>query len=280
MFNVRYHIASLVAVFLALALGLVLGGLVVQRGTLDGQQNALVEGLRTEFDELRAENRQLTVDNRLLSGFAGDATDQWIADRLQGRTIVVLVNAGREEGLRAATQSITEAGGRPAVVTMLQAGFGLDDSELASRVESLTGGADALASVTASLAAEWSAPSTARPMTDLLVEAGALSITDFEAGAVAVGLVDIASPDGQSDPAAVTLATRIRGAGLPAVGAQLAGSESGKAQAAADEGLAGLDGLAGPVGRYSLIALLTGAEPGLYGADNAAQAPYPPLPER
>ena len=43
MYNIRYHIASLVAVFLALALGLVLGGLVVQQGTFSKQQKALVE---------------------------------------------------------------------------------------------------------------------------------------------------------------------------------------------------------------------------------------------
>ena len=38
MYNIRYHIASLVAVFLALALGLVLGGLVVRQGGFDKQQ--------------------------------------------------------------------------------------------------------------------------------------------------------------------------------------------------------------------------------------------------
>lgn len=278
MFNVRYHIASLVAVFLALALGLVLGGLVVQRGTLDGQQEALVDGLRDEFDTLRSENAALEAENDLLGAFTTDAVGEWIDGRLQGRTVVVLVNAGREDGMRPATDAIEAAGGQAATVTMLQPGFGLDDEAIRSRVESLTGGVDdPLPSLAASLAAEWATPVTDRPVTDLLVDAGVLSLDEFpEQGAIA-GVVDIASPEGESDPAAVQLAVAIHELGLPAIGAQTAGTDTGKAASASDEGLAGLDGLGGEVGRYSLIALLTGAEPGFFGTLPAAQAPYPPL---
>ena len=48
MYNVRYHIASLVSVFLALALGLVLGGLIVDK-TPATSQSSLVTGLKQEF---------------------------------------------------------------------------------------------------------------------------------------------------------------------------------------------------------------------------------------
>ena len=59
MYNLRYHIASLVAVFLALSVGLVLGSIVVERGTLDEQREALVTSLQQEFTELNAENKLL-----------------------------------------------------------------------------------------------------------------------------------------------------------------------------------------------------------------------------
>ena len=55
MYNVRYHIASLVSVFLALALGLVLGGLIVDK-TPTTSQSSLVTGLKQEFETLRADN--------------------------------------------------------------------------------------------------------------------------------------------------------------------------------------------------------------------------------
>ena len=115
MYNLRYHIASLVGVFLALALGLVLGGLVVQRGTVDRQQGALVEGLRNEFATLRAENKLLTEQNQILSGFSQDMTREWIADRLVGKNVLVLAHAGRTDGLGAATEAIRSAGGTPVV---------------------------------------------------------------------------------------------------------------------------------------------------------------------
>lgn len=277
MFNARYHIASLVAVFFALALGLVLGGLVVNRGTLDGQQDALVKGLRSEFESLRSENRELSTRNQQLAAFTSDAVATRIEGRLQGRTIVVLVNGGREDGLRSATQAIEGAGGQVATVTMLKPGFGLSDEAVRSRVESLTAGSDALASLTTSLAAEWVGPVAQRPITEALIDEGVLSVDGLTAGSTVAGLVDIASPDGASDAAAVSLAAAVARLGLPAIGAQTSVTDTGKAEAAADEGLGGIDDLDSEVARYSLIALLTGAEPGHFGQLPAAQAAYPPL---
>ena len=55
MYNIRYHIASLASVFLALALGLVLGGLIVDK-TPSSAQSVLVTGLKQEFEILRVDN--------------------------------------------------------------------------------------------------------------------------------------------------------------------------------------------------------------------------------
>ena len=59
MYNLRYHIASLVAVFLALAIGIVLGGLVVRQGVFDTQQRALVSSLQSEFNSIKKQNTAL-----------------------------------------------------------------------------------------------------------------------------------------------------------------------------------------------------------------------------
>jgi hypothetical protein len=50
MYNLRYHIVSLVAVFLALTVGLVLGTVVVERGVLTKQRAALVGDLTKQYD--------------------------------------------------------------------------------------------------------------------------------------------------------------------------------------------------------------------------------------
>ena len=75
MYNIRYHIASLVAVFLALALGLVLGGLVVRQGGFDQQQSAIVSGLQKDFTKLKRQNTTLKSDLAFEKAYA-DADDQ------------------------------------------------------------------------------------------------------------------------------------------------------------------------------------------------------------
>lgn len=277
MFNIRYHIASLVAVFLALALGLVLGGLVVQRGSFDRQQDALVEGLRNEFASLRTENRELTVERDLLSTYAAEMGDRWIANRLKNKTIVILNNAGRDEGLRAAREAVEAAGGEVVLVTMARPEFGVDDDAVRASLGAETIDPEALReSIVASLAAEWAADGLEeRPMTDALLAAGAIVGMDLPAGQRISGIVDIAAPDGVSDAAAVELSSRLQSVGVAAVGAQVPGSTTGKAAAAAGADYSAIDTLGTVVGRYSLVAVMAGAETGYYGLASAAQAPYP-----
>jgi len=199
MYNLRYHIASLVGVFLALALGLVLGGLVVGRGTLDRQQEGLVGGLRREFATLRTENADLTEQNEVLRAFATQMTDDWVTDRLVGRTVVVMGNSGREDGRRAAQDAIASA------------------------------------------------------------------------------VVDLAAPDGEADPVAIGVAAAFPD-DAPAMGAQTPSRDTGVAIAADAAGIAGFDTLGTEVGRFTLVALLSGAERGLYGLLDGAQAPFPAIP--
>ncbi len=173
MYNLRYHIASLVSVFLALALGLVLGGLIVERSGVSKQPKAIVESLRKEFADLRDENTTLTDENEQLASLSGGFVDVWSEGRLAERSIVVVSNAGRGDGLSAARQAIVEAGGRAVVVTLLKPRFGLDDEELAASVTSLAPDPEqADQSLAAALAAEWYAPAQERPVTAALVDAG------------------------------------------------------------------------------------------------------------
>lgn len=278
MYNLRYHLASLVAVFLALALGLVLGGLVVQRGTFDRQQERLVDGLRKEFASLNTNNRLLTAQNEVLSGYAGDMTDEWVADKLVGKTVLVLVNPGRTDGLTAAVAAIESAGGVPVVVTLEKPGLGLKDPEVAKVASEAVGPSDdLLASTAASLVAEWAAPLQERPLTAALTEAGVISVEDLEPGTAVSALVDLAVFAGDPDVGGLELAQAAAPVKLGAVVGQTPRGDAGLASAAAAAKLATLDTLGSDIGRYSLVALLTGAKAGYYGLGQDAVAPYPPL---
>lgn len=279
MYNARYHIASLVGVFLALALGLILGGLVVQNGAVDRQQTALVSGLQKEFSSLRYENNALTAENELLSSYSGMITDQWTADRLVGKTVIVVTRSTRDDGFRAARSAIEEAGGTVAVVTIEKKGLGLADEAVRSATASFTGdAAEVEASVVASLVAEWASPAQERPLTAALAEAGALTLTGLDPGMAAAGLVDIAVDAEKTEPAGVLLAGAFAQKG-PSAGGEVFGSKSGVALEAVQAGASGFDTLGTVVGRYTLVALMSGGKAGAWGVGDGATAPYPPIPK-
>lgn len=276
MYNLRYHIASLVSVFLALALGLVLGGLAVGQGAVDRQEGALVEGLQKEFAQLREENSLLADENDLLNAFTTDSIDAWATDRLEGRTVVILTSTGRTDGVVDAREAVQGAGGEVATVTLLKPRFGLDDEDTASRIGTLAASPNAEETVAASLAAEWAAPGP-RPVTEQLVDAGVLRVDGLPADLGAGGLVNVAASEEAPDAGAIAIARAFSSPSSVAVGAETPGSHTRVAAAAADAGLSALDTLGTQVGRYALIALLSGGEPGYYGTGNGVDAPYPPL---
>lgn len=279
MYNLRYHIASLVSVFLALAIGLVLGGLAVGRGALDRQEGALVEGLQKEFAQLRDENRVLATENDQLEGFASRAIGGWVVDRLTDRTVVVLAAAGRSDGVVDAREALRSAGAKVAVITLLKPGFGLEDDSIASELATLAATENPRASIATSLAAEW-ATAGPRPVTQRLVEAGVLRVQGLPEDTAASALVVVAAEDGEPDKTGLSIAQSFATPLTIAVGAETPAARTGVAAAAAEAGLSALDTLGTPVGDYTLIALLSGAEPGYYGTADGADGEYPDVKMR
>jgi hypothetical protein len=279
MYNLRYHIASLVSVFLSLALGLILGGLVVERGTVERQQSNLVEGLRKEFATLRADNRDLAAQGEMLDALSSTLTDEWIEGRLTGASIVLVTDADRESGLDDVVAAIESAGGDVAVARVLMPGLGLGEDALRSVLDtSHVEADDPLASVATSLAAEWASPTSERPLTASLVKAGALEVDGF-GDAPAGGIVTIAVTAEDPEPAGLALATAFLTYG-PAVAGEHVDARVPLAVAGHEAGVAGFDTLGSPMGRYTLIAILTGAKADLYGLSEGAVEPFPRPPAK
>ena len=279
MYNLRYHLASLVAVFLALALGLVLGGLVVGQGALDAQQRAIVTGLQRDFKRLNEDNRRLSAEIALQRGFSTQMTDEWVKNRLTGKTIVVLTSGDKSEGLQAAITSIERAGGTAAVVKLEKAGMGLSDKKIAEVATSVVGtGTDLTAAVAASLTAEWTSPAGARPLTDALVGAGAITLTGMKASTVATQAVTIAAFSSKPDKLAMEIAKAYAAAGYYALGAQTSTSGNSVAATAAAAKLSAFDTLGTAPGQFTLVALFSGGQQGYYTLGNADAPMYPPIP--
>lgn len=279
MYNLRYHIASLVGVFLALALGLVLGGLVVRQGYFDEQQSAIVSSLKKEFAELQETNTALENDLKAQEQYSSAMTSQWISGRLQGTTLVILTSGNEEKGVEAAQEAMKDAGGSSIVVTLAKSEFGLNDVAISSAVQSvLTTSTSLSKDVPGALAAEWTSPFDPHLLTDALVKAGALKITGTTEGLTGLYILDLAAHDGKADASALDITSAYVGLGYSAVAAETTGTATGVAKAASGKGISAFDTLGTDIGRYTLVALLSGGQPGLYSSTLTGGRPFPPIP--
>ena len=111
MIDFRYHLVSIVAVFLALAVGLVLGTTMLQ--------DPLLDTLKSETGELREQSDRLRADKEGSEAF-GEGADQMTAalagdvldGRLDGEDVVIVSSPGADEALREGMeQRIEQAGG-------------------------------------------------------------------------------------------------------------------------------------------------------------------------
>lgn len=279
MYNIRYHIASLVSVFLALALGLVLGGLVVQQGAVSKQQRTLVDSLQRDYKKLTTTNASLKSQLDFERGYSTQMTTLWADHRLAGRTVVVMTSGASDEGVDAAVSAIQEAGGTAAVVTLLDREFGVNNEKVAAAIRSVEGsGTDLRSAVPSGLAIEWTQSAGPRPLTDALIRAGAITVTGLKPSVAATQALDLASFSKNPDDLALRVCQAYAEAGYFAVGAQTPTSGNGVAEAAVQRRLSAFDSLGTQPGRFTLIALYTGGEQGYFGLNEDAIAPYPPVP--
>ena len=90
MISLRQHIFSLVAVFVALAIGIAAGSTVV-RGPLLESTRARLESAEQLIDIERAENEILAAEVDQLEGFAEEGPEQLLAGRLTGSSVLLIV---------------------------------------------------------------------------------------------------------------------------------------------------------------------------------------------
>jgi hypothetical protein len=101
MINFRYHIVSLIAVFLALAIGVIMGSAVIDRAIvnrLEDQQRSLesrLTGIEKQNDELKAENGDLRDTAEQL---ADQGSQRLLANSLLDVPVVIVATRGVESG--------------------------------------------------------------------------------------------------------------------------------------------------------------------------------------
>ena len=116
MFDFRYHVVSLAAVFFALVLGILIGVGISGRGFVEEAErdrlNQVIDELRAERDTAREENDGLRTTGGAAASFVQEAYPLVMSGRLSGRTIAVVSVGPIPQALdRSIRRALTDAGG-------------------------------------------------------------------------------------------------------------------------------------------------------------------------
>ncbi len=284
MFDFRYHVASLAAVFLALVVGIVVGVGISGKGIIDSSERQLLENqieeLKAQVDATAKESSDLKTRQDIADAFATAVYEPLMSNRLRGKKVTVLV--------------VGPAGGR----THQSVDRALDDANASESLRVVRVPVDpdgirqalkarpALASVTGKnwlpdlgrslgkeLAAGGQTPLWDRLSGQLLSEKqGRLKPTD------AVVVLRTAAP--QRGPSARLLDGLYRGlgsAGVPIVGVETTDARPSTTAVWHRSGFSSVDDIETQIGRLSLAVLLAGGDQGRYGVKKDADALLPPV---
>ncbi|GAA4508353.1 copper transporter [Brevibacterium yomogidense] len=131
MIDFRYHLVSLISVFLALAVGIVLGAGPLQ-GPIGSSLQSQVDGLRTDRDTLRADLDVSRAHTEQTAAFVEATAADLIADTLTDRSVALVRLAGSDnDAADAVSARVEEAGGAVDVdVSLTEGAFEPADAAL------------------------------------------------------------------------------------------------------------------------------------------------------
>src|ERR671936_1004430 len=117
MFDLRYHVASLAAVFLPLVIGILVGVGISDRGLVDRAQRGLleqrIEKLKSDLGDARKQADALAAEQRATQAFVTDTYPELMANRLRGKRIALVFLGPADGRIRASLgQALADAGAR------------------------------------------------------------------------------------------------------------------------------------------------------------------------
>jgi hypothetical protein len=287
-FDFRYHVASLAAVFIALVLGILVGVGLSGRGFVNDAERknlqAQIDDLKRQRNDARALADAGTRSQLALQEFGADAYGALVPHRLDGLKIAVLFIGPVDQPVDfSVRKGIRDAGGTVTRVRQLHVPIRDDAIERA-----LVGrpalrrfvGTDHISVVGRELGTEF-VQGVRTPLWNALVDA----IVDEREGdttpaADAVVVIRSTPPQGGSTARFLYgLYQGVARAGTPAVGVEKAGVEISALPVLGRAGLSTVGSVDDEAGRLALVLLLAGAEPGHYGVgDSGTDGVVPPIP--
>lgn len=287
--DLRYHIVSLVSVFLALGIGILIGSSVLGGDTLVKQQEELasrleqhLEGLRRENDALRAELGRAEKEKKLLAQFSQEVLPLLVADKLKGANVAVIETAPYD--VKQDLKPVLEAAGAAvnAVVTVVS---GLDlQGAAGAHLRELMGWeklSDDEVRRRVALAIAQGVVAGPNRVTDFLEKEGLVEVHGNWGGAV----TSVVLVGGSYDRNTLTvrnldleLVNFFAGRGIPVYGVEESGVTYSYIKDYRRRCAATVDNIDMPAGQFALVMAMAGYR-GHYGVKDTAERFLPPVKE-
>lgn len=287
MFDLRYHVASLAAVFLALIIGILVGAGLAASTDVEGSERRV---LQERIDELDRRNDDLAAQADLLQRQREAADDYMNATylpvmngRLRGQRVALLfVGQSDQDALRAVEQTLEDASA-PGLVELEALELPVNPQEVESALEPEFSGLT-LDEVGRRLGEElveggetpfWDA------LTPVLVQENRGNPT-VEADAVVVSHTGVAT-DAPTRLFLTGVYAGLASSGVPVVGIERTDERPSRIAVYKANGISSVDSLDTPIGKVALAVLLEGGPEGHYGLKRTAEdgtlpTPIEPLP--
>lgn len=298
MFDFRYHLVSLAAVFIALAVGILLGAAI--SGKLSDAEDALTKSRLDSLNDALAQERTHSANaerrSRATTQLVEDAYPVLMENRLEGRGFALLFLGPVSGDIRSAVERTLADAGSGTPVRLVAVDTPVDpkalDGMLAGNDElaHFAKGGDDFGDLGEALGRELiegnGTPLWGTLSSELVQErSGATSpVVD---GAVVVRSWAPPADSGDVDQQAETRATEtlfeglLRGmgkTGLPVVGVETTTSDQSAVGVYSSQGASSVDDVDTTIGRLALAVLLADGRPGHYGVkDSAADGVVPPI---
>ena len=288
MFDLRYHVASLAAVFLMLVVGILIGVGISGRGFVDDaeryQLNGRIAQLEEEVEAVNAEADDLERRQDAAADFVAGAYPVLAEGRLEGKRIGVVVLGPVPQNVLPFVEAAVEddAGGEIARMRAIMLPLRVDAIEEALDSRPALGGyvgADQLGNLGRDLGRELAAGEET-PLWDALES----EIVEERSGGMtdpldAIVVIRSAEPQaGESSRFLGGLYQGLNSTGVPVVGVEPSRVEQSAIPVFQRYGLSTVDGIDDEPGQLALILLLGGGDPGDYGIrDTASDGILPPI---
>jgi len=291
MFDLRYHVASLAAVFLALIIGILVGVGISDRGLVDSAKTKFLQdevaSLQKRLDNQATQSTNRSRERQAAQTFINETYPTLVRNRLKNKQIAV-VFVGHDDGATrsAVARALTDAGALQLRLRALKVPIDVKQIESALKGQPAAvglRGRSNLESLGRALGTELALGGDT-PLWNVLTDATDLvehRLGPSKAPADGVVVVRTAAPQHAATARFLLgLYEGLGGSNVSAVGVEETDAPESATAIYREAGLSSVDDVDTSAGRLALVLLLAGAPAGQYGVkDSAGDGALPPLPE-